>query len=327
MRDLTPWFLWLFVGVTALLTVISVPLMKGWIRLSRIYGVWTAKTLRDECIWYQGNAYGGHLLFHAGLAQLVAVVILILRADFAHRLRRLQSGLWGRDRGRNPDRGRVHPAPRPVVAAWAVDRWWTPEMVGMGVVMPRAICRCGQELDLPSDVSARVVCPKCKARVKIRRSATPGTLPDGFVRFHCPCGRRLKADASTRPTRGKCADRGRVVPVPLSPQPLASDHPKSITEGLSVADQTVLDFWSCDHLNRSANAAMAPSTIDLSAQGPDHGASLNEIGLRICPQCDLPVHLGAENCRSCGMPVPRRRQIRGFAGRGKHAAWFGDPRS
>jgi hypothetical protein len=176
----------------------------------------------------------------------------------------------------------------------------------MGVVMPRAICRCGQELDLPSDGSARVICPKCKARVKIRRPAAPGQPPDGFIRFRCPCGRRLKADASTRPTHGKCPDCGRVVPVPSSSQPLPSDHPESPTEELSVADQTALDLWSRHHLNRSANETMAPSTIDLAAQGSDSEVPRTEIGLRVCPQCGRPVHLGAENCRSCGTPVPRR---------------------
>lgn len=86
MRDLTPWFLLLFVGVAALMVAISIPLMKGWIRPNPIYGVRTPRTLGDERVWYQSNAYGGRLLFRAGLAQLVAVVALFfvppLRADF-----------------------------------------------------------------------------------------------------------------------------------------------------------------------------------------------------------------------------------------------------
>ncbi|MEO6812248.1 MAG: SdpI family protein [Isosphaeraceae bacterium] len=86
MPDLTPWFLWLFVGATTLLMAISVPLMKGWVKPNRIYGVRTPKTLRDERVWYLSNAYGGRLLFRVGLLQLVAVVVLFfvppLRRDF-----------------------------------------------------------------------------------------------------------------------------------------------------------------------------------------------------------------------------------------------------
>jgi ribosomal protein L40E len=40
--------------------------------------------------------------------------------------------------------------------------------------------------------------------------------------------------------------------------------------------------------------ASVPSTIKVEA------------GLRVCPRCGRPVHLGAENCRQCGAPVPRR---------------------
>ena len=53
---------------------------------NRIYGVRTRKTLADEDVWYESNAYGGRLLFRTGLVQLVAVVALFfvprLRADF-----------------------------------------------------------------------------------------------------------------------------------------------------------------------------------------------------------------------------------------------------
>jgi hypothetical protein len=31
-----------------------------------------------------------------------------------------------------------------------------------------------------------------------------------------------------------------------------------------------------------------------------------EAGLRVCPRCGRPVHLGAETCRQCGAHVPRR---------------------
>jgi len=86
MPDLTAWFLLLFAGVTALMMAVSVPLMQGRVQPNRVYGVRTPKTLGDERVWYQGNAYGGRLLFRTGLVQLVAVVALYgiprLRADF-----------------------------------------------------------------------------------------------------------------------------------------------------------------------------------------------------------------------------------------------------
>ena len=31
-----------------------------------------------------------------------------------------------------------------------------------------------------------------------------------------------------------------------------------------------------------------------------------ETGLRVCPRCKKPLHLSADNCRECGMPVPRQ---------------------
>jgi hypothetical protein len=86
MPDLTPWFLLLFVAVAIQLMAISVPLMRGRIGPNSWYGVRTKKTLGDEGVWYQSNAYGGRILFRAGLVQLVAVIALFfvpsLRSNF-----------------------------------------------------------------------------------------------------------------------------------------------------------------------------------------------------------------------------------------------------
>jgi uncharacterized membrane protein len=86
MHDLTSWFLLLFAGVTTLMMVLAVPLIRGRVRPNLIYGLRTPKTLGDEGAWYRANAYGGRLLFGSGLVQLVAVVALYcvprLRADF-----------------------------------------------------------------------------------------------------------------------------------------------------------------------------------------------------------------------------------------------------
>lgn len=73
---MTLWFLFLFVGVTALIMAMSVPIMRGRVKPNLIYGVRTTRTLRDENAWYQSNTYGGRLLFRTGFVQLVAVIAL-----------------------------------------------------------------------------------------------------------------------------------------------------------------------------------------------------------------------------------------------------------
>ncbi len=172
--------------------------------------------------------------------------------------------------------------------------------------MPRAVCRCGQDLPIPSDPSERVTCPSCGAKVRIRvkgpsSSALEATQfsPDGFLRFFCPCGRRLKVDAIDPPSHGQCPDCKTVVPVPktdLAPN-RPSGHPEAPTEELSAVDRAMLDRWAADHRARSGGGAA------IAAPPPP---VRDEVGLRVCPRCGLPVHLGAEACRACGTPVPRK---------------------
>ncbi|MDB5352504.1 MAG: hypothetical protein JWN86_3751 [Planctomycetota bacterium] len=174
--------------------------------------------------------------------------------------------------------------------------------------MPRATCRCGQALAVPADPSERVVCPKCGARVRIRHkpaAAAATEVPsDGFIRFFCPCGRRLKVDATAPPPSGKCPDCGRIVPVPASSLVAATrpaGHPESPTEELSAVDRSTLERWSGEHLARHPR----PSTKAPSPSAPAPTDKV-EVGLRVCPKCGQPVHLGAPACRNCGTPVPRR---------------------
>jgi predicted RNA-binding Zn-ribbon protein involved in translation (DUF1610 family) len=171
--------------------------------------------------------------------------------------------------------------------------------------MPRATCRCGQDLNVPDDGSERIVCPKCGAKVRVRLPvAAPGREADegdGYVRFNCPCGRRLKvkADARTKPSHGKCPDCGRVVPVPTAG--LSPNDPESPTEELSTADLSMLDEWTRRHIDADSRA---PSSTQLLPSGTSPFRS--EAGLRVCPRCGKPVHLGASSCRECGIPVPKR---------------------
>jgi hypothetical protein len=182
--------------------------------------------------------------------------------------------------------------------------------------MPRASCRCGQVLNVPDEGDGRVICPKCGARVKVRRPGGPPAPPsppsDGFLRFFCPCGRRLKVTAVNGPSHGKCPDCGRVVPVPKT-STVGAGHPETPTEDLDPADRAALEQWSRGHVARAGGGAVAghddegTSTTDLVAQAPPPpAADRAEVGLRVCPNCGRPVHLGSESCRACGTPVPRR---------------------
>jgi predicted RNA-binding Zn-ribbon protein involved in translation (DUF1610 family) len=158
--------------------------------------------------------------------------------------------------------------------------------------MPRATCRCGEILDVP-DGTERVVCPKCSARVRIRQGASAGA-DDRFIRFACPCGRRLKVNAQDPPPHGKCPDCGRVVPVPASS--VLAD-PEGKTEELSSAAMLKLDEWAKSH-TKEEGGLLSTSTRP--------AATRSEAGLRVCPSCGKPIHLGASQCRECGTPVPKR---------------------
>ncbi len=167
--------------------------------------------------------------------------------------------------------------------------------------MPRATCRCGQILNVPEGESDRTVCPQCGARVRIRRSGQETTTADGYLRFFCPCGRRLKVQADRPPSHGKCPDCGRVVPVPAQSSGKPG-NPLARTDELTSSQREQLQRWEHEHRVRSDNG---PSTADLPG---DQATAANraEAGLRVCPGCQRPVHLGADVCTHCGTPVPRR---------------------
>lgn len=158
----------------------------------------------------------------------------------------------------------------------------------------KATCRCGHILDIPEDGSDRTVCPKCAAKIRIRRIVPGAPGEDGFIRFFCPCGQKLKVkvdeDGMLQPV-GKCPECGRIVPVPLpgSDPVLPASHPEAQTAELDEADVAMLEKWASGHLAKSA----AP-------------AERAEAGLRVCPGCGRPVHLGAVSCRECGTHVPKR---------------------
>jgi ribosomal protein L32 len=205
--------------------------------------------------------------------------------------------------------------------------------------MARVTCRCGETFKVKSTDPDRIVCSRCGAKIRVRRdpTAAPG-LPgagDGYIRFNCPCGRRLKVQAQDRPEAGKCPDCGRVVPVPdsaweqeqvgASPQGPGDSlrpgrSPNARTEDLDAADLARLEAWASRHLGRplpaespgqagtttshEALGALASSPSSQPEGPPD--AIKMEAGLRVCPRCGKPVHMSATVCRNCGEPVPKR---------------------
>jgi hypothetical protein len=204
--------------------------------------------------------------------------------------------------------------------------------------MPKATCRCGQKLSLPVNGPERVVCPNCSARVRIRRDPAKVGPGDGFVRFNCPCGRRLKvrtdALGGAMAQAGKCPDCGRVVPVPSSlllsgsPAPSSSSGPLKLkahgaetpTEELNADEFAALERWAASHLAKGLMPSPSPSSARVPARAEDEEPDTEtavappsvpqsvkvEAGLRVCPRCGRPIHLSAVACRECGAPVPKR---------------------
>ena len=175
--------------------------------------------------------------------------------------------------------------------------------------MPRATCRCGHTMSVPSDGSDRIVCPKCQARIRVRRVESPAAPAEEFIRFVCPCGRRLKVRAQGSPQAGQCPICGRIVPVPSLARPTPTpipppSHPEIRTDELSAADRALLEEWAKKHLAKQNDTTPQPA---VGGGGPSSSAVVKaEAGLRVCPRCGRPVHLNANTCRACGAHVPRR---------------------
>lgn len=199
--------------------------------------------------------------------------------------------------------------------------------------MARVSCRCGEKLKVLPDSPDRIECPQCGARIRLRR---PGLKDadddsDGYVRFLCPCGRRLKVPAADRPVAGRCPDCGRVVPVPAKlkpatdskrPRGLGQADPDTRTAELDVNDLAQLDQWAARYPTQrecaedpglaSTGLVTVGADVDplhkisvLSPPRPTSSVARFEAGMRVCPRCKKPVHLGAVTCRECGTPVPR----------------------
>ena len=61
--------------VSALMMVVSIPLIRRMIKPNYIYGFRLPQTLADTDTWYAVNAFGGRLLFGLGIATALATLI------------------------------------------------------------------------------------------------------------------------------------------------------------------------------------------------------------------------------------------------------------
>lgn len=194
-------------------------------------------------------------------------------------------------------------------------------------------CRCGEKLEVDRDGPDRVVCPGCQARIRVRRTETSAAR-DGLIRFHCPCGRRLKVRAEDRPEAGRCPDCGQVVPVPnvaarvpsvgsgaaMASVPKTSNagvpnasfrEDEGRTQEMDASDLARLQRWAARHGVMPGDEPSAPIPPPSQAEIPysPPPALRVEAGLRICPKCKRPLHMSAIVCRSCGAstPMPKAR--------------------
>ncbi len=194
-------------------------------------------------------------------------------------------------------------------------------------MMARVKCRCGETLDVDRNGPERVVCPRCQARIRVRRP--DGAAADGLIRFHCPCGRRLKVRAENRPEAGRCPDCGEVVPVPspaarpsnvgvgVASLPKTSNpgvskaafqDDEARTEEMNPADVARLQRWAARHgvlPGDEPSAHVPPPGLADTPYSPPPALRV-EAGLRICPKCKRPLHMSATSCRACGASTPKR---------------------
>jgi hypothetical protein len=196
-----------------------------------------------------------------------------------------------------------------------------------GPQMARVTCRCGETLKVSSSDPDRLTCPGCGAKIRIRRGPSPlqagREIDDGYLRFHCPCGRRLKVRAEGRPEAGKCPDCGRIVPVPDSawspgsPEgdqgPYVRSHPEARTDDMDAADLERLEQWASRYAGSpdadealTGNSTAVHTPVGAHSQSSPRPAVKMEAGLRVCTRCGKPLHMSATVCRHCGEPASRR---------------------
>lgn len=66
----------LLLGAAAITALIALPLALRKIPRNRLYGIRTRRTLADDRVWYETNAYGGRCLIVASGVTIATLVIL-----------------------------------------------------------------------------------------------------------------------------------------------------------------------------------------------------------------------------------------------------------
>ncbi len=69
------WLMITFVFTGLLLVGLSIPMIQRRVGPNAIYGFRTPKTLSDETVWYEANAYSGRMLLRAGIVNTAAALL------------------------------------------------------------------------------------------------------------------------------------------------------------------------------------------------------------------------------------------------------------
>ncbi|QDU26198.1 hypothetical protein ETAA8_12730 [Anatilimnocola aggregata] len=68
----------IYVTTGLFMSLLAVPLMRGWVNPNPLYGFRVKATLDDPIIWYAANCFAGWRLFYAGLVIAAAAVLFYL---------------------------------------------------------------------------------------------------------------------------------------------------------------------------------------------------------------------------------------------------------
>jgi uncharacterized membrane protein len=78
-----PLLMLIYIATSALIIVLSVPMMQRKVKPNRWYGFRVPKTLNNPDIWYDANAYCGRWLVIAGAATIIASLVFGVIPDIS----------------------------------------------------------------------------------------------------------------------------------------------------------------------------------------------------------------------------------------------------
>ena len=200
-----------------------------------------------------------------------------------------------------------------------------------GPLMPRVTCRCGEKLKVPPESPEHMDCTRCGARIRLRRPKPQGNTAN-WRRIHpvslplrtptkgigggTAQGRKMsrlwtgRAGAYIRIWHIEADQRARMTPrhgqriltppiLPNSKNGLHATWPVPVKlKAIRAKTGPVPSVLRSGRQRRTL--ASCQTAI------PQASVVKFETGLRVCPRCKKPLHLSADNCRECGMPVPRQ---------------------